>query len=123
LDLKLKELKAAREALRQELVDAARQEDLAKLVADSGEINIRIKQEEKFVTRSEDAAAFAELSFLVRRMGMDDYFVLDANGFMKDVYCKGRLPEQQKQQLEKFVRQKETPRLTVKLYADSEDED
>ena len=123
LDQKEKEFKAEKNVLKDELVDLARELDATKLTALSGEINIRLKQEQKFVTKTDDAGAFADLSFAARQMGADDYFVLDARNFMKEVYLRGRLTEDQKKQLERFVVEKESARVTTKLYRQDEDDE
>ncbi|MDH4156592.1 MAG: PD-(D/E)XK nuclease family protein [candidate division Zixibacteria bacterium] len=123
LDQKEKELKAEKDAVKGELIDLARELDATKLTAPSGEINIRLKREQKFVTKTDDAGAFADLSFAVRQMGADDYFVLDAGSFMKEVYLRGRLTEDQKKRLERFVVEKESARVTTKLYRQDEDDE
>ncbi|MCK4574332.1 MAG: PD-(D/E)XK nuclease family protein [candidate division Zixibacteria bacterium] len=103
------------DGLKADLLDAARQTGLSRLDGETGYVGVKLGRERKFVTKTEDAAKFAELTSEARQMGLDDYFNLDGRAVMKDLFSKGRLPEDQAKRLEPFVVEKETSRVSVKL--------
>ena len=77
---------------------------------------------EKFVTKSGDAAAFAELNHLVRELGLDDYLSVDGTALMKEIYARRRLSEEQLELLSRFVRTVDSARITGKWFDEGEGE-
>ena len=109
------ELKAFRESLKVDIVELARESGFTSMEGQGGKVNISLARKEKLVTKSEDQKAFADLSFLARELGLDDYFVLDGRALMKEIIQKQRLNEEGLEQLRKYVARKEESRVTVKL--------
>ncbi len=113
LDDQLKSLKAEHDALKEDLIQAARDLGLGKFTSAAGDVNVKLGREEKFVGKSKDPAAFADLSHLAHQMELDDCFTLDTTA-LKDIYDKERLPPDQLQELAKFLSVQDTSRVTVK---------
>jgi len=109
------ESKALRESLKVDIVELARESGFTSMEGQGGKVNISLARKEKLVTKSEDKKAFADLSFLARELGLDDYFVLDGRALMKEIIQKQRLNEEGLEKLRKFVARKEESRVTVKL--------
>jgi hypothetical protein len=84
------------------------------LEGEGGSIKVRLGVLEKFVTKSEDETKFADLNATARRLGFDNYFKLDANAFMKEMYQKQCLTPEQMEALKPFVRERKETRVTVK---------
>ncbi len=118
-----KELKAELEALKVDLTEASRQLDISRFESALGKITVRLARKEKFITKSDDAQAFAELTALSRELKLDDYFVLDGNGLMRDVFSKKRLPDELLNLLKKYVVEKEESRVTARLNLESGNDD
>ncbi len=114
----LKALKAEVEALKEELRTAARETAMDKFVGELGEVSVRLKTEEKFITKTADRQAWADLNNVVRQLGLEDYLTVDANALMKEIYLKRRLPEEQHQRLSEFVRTRESGVIRGKLITD-----
>jgi acetone carboxylase gamma subunit len=95
---------------------------LSTLEGATGKINVKIDRKEKFVTKSEDGQAFADLSHLAREWQLDDYFVLDTHALMKELYQKKRLSTKQLETLKRYVLEKEESRVTVKLSQDVQED-
>jgi hypothetical protein len=55
-----------------------------------------------------------------REWQLDDYFVLDSNALMKELYQKKRLSTQQLETLKRFIVEKEESRVSAKLHQDLE---
>lgn len=110
-----KELEAELDALKEDLGRLAEELHVNKLTGDGGEVSLTTKREEKFVTKTDDPAAFADLSALARTLGLDDYFKLDSAILMKDAYLKNRLDPNVMESLSKFIRCKESTTVRVKL--------
>ncbi len=123
LDDQFKSLKAEHDALKEDLVRTARELGIDKLTSPAGDVNVKLGREEKFVGKSKDPEAFAELSHLARQLNLDDCFSLDTST-LKDVYDKERLPSDQLAELAKFLSVQDTSRVTVrkKKKVDSEDD-
>ncbi len=122
--LKIKELEAEKRLLKEDLIELARELDVSKIFAKSGRVDVRIGQEEKLITRTVDQKAHADLNALVGGWeGMDPFFELNGNEFMKKVYLAGRLTDEQRDQLEEYIKRGEravvTPRPSRKRF-DSE---
>lgn len=109
------EFKALRESLKADILELARELGFSSMEGDGGKVSINLARKEKLITKSEDQKAFADLSFLARELGLDDYFVLDGRALMKDIIARQRLPEDRLEQLRKYVVEKEESRVTVKL--------
>jgi len=122
LDIQFREMKAEHQALKEDLVRAAKDLSLDNFSGTRGEVVVKITSKEKFVTKSADPKANGELNFLVRNLGMEEYFKLDENAFMRDIYQKERLAPDMLEMLKIFVVSKESPRITVRLNR-SEDEE
>ncbi len=119
--LKNEEIKAAKAELarlREDIIDAARSHNLSKLVGNTGEVKVSLTHSEKFVTKTDNAGSFAELSHLARQFELDDYFTLDGRALMKDIYRKKHLAQEQLEQLAPFVIEKEDCRITSKTIQD-----
>ena len=119
----LKALKTDVDALKEELKEAARATGLSKLVGDTGEVRVKLGTVEKFATKTDDSAAWAELNALVRRLGLEEYMSVDGTALMKEVYKKRRLSDEQLQQLAQYVVVKPDDRITGKLNAEAESEE
>jgi len=117
------EAKAELQALRTELIQLAKEHELTTLEGETGKVVVRIDRKEKFVGKSENPTAYAELSHLARSWQLDDYFDLNTNTLMKEIYQKKRLEPEQLQQLQRFVIEKEESRVTVKLHQETENND
>ncbi len=102
-------------ALREDIIEASKQTGLTRFDGDLGHLNVKLSRVSKFITKTDDRRAFAELSHLAHQLELDDYFALDGRSLMKEVYSKTRLPEDQLKRLEPFVVEKEDARVTVKL--------
>ena len=118
---KEKEIKAEKEKLRGEIIDLAKELGVSKLNGKTGDVDVRIKNEEKFINKTRDPSGFAELSYLVRQMGMDDYFELNGREFMKSVYKKGQLSEDQIEKLKAFITVEENSRVAARMHHQDED--
>ncbi len=124
VDGRLKQAKAELEALKQDVKQAAQDHDLTVLTGTHGDVRIKQAHEEKFVTRTKDARAFAELTHLARELGLDDFFALDGGALMREIYGKRRLPPEQLERLKQFVWERDAGRVSVKLHrADNRDND
>lgn len=121
LDARYKALAAERDALKVDLAGAARQLDLNKLQAHSGTVSVSRKAIEKFITKSQDSDSFANLSFLVRQLGLDDYLVPDTSALLKDIVRKGRLSEDDEKKLAEFLIAREEIRVTARHKKSDED--
>jgi hypothetical protein len=121
---KAKTAEAELESLRSDIIALSKDHDLSTLEGATGKVTVKIDRREKFVTKSEDAQAYADLSHFVREWQLDGYFVLDSNALMKELYQKRTLNTQQLETLKRFIVEKEESRVTVKLKQDTErDED
>lgn len=121
-DAKIKELQAEQKALRKEIINIVRALDMTILVGKTGEVKVSIVNDEKFVTKTENAALFADLSFAARQMELDEYFSLDARALLKEGIKKGRLNSEQIEKLRKFVVPSESVTLRTKVYKPIADE-
>jgi len=120
---KEKEAKAEKEKLRGELIELAKELGVSKLTGRTGDVDVRIRNEEKFITKSKNPSAFAEFSYLVRQMGMGDYFELNGREFMKSVYKNRRLPEDQMEKLKAYITIEENARVAARMHHQQEEDD
>ena len=118
-----KGLKAELDTLKAELKEAASTHGYDRIAGTKGDVTISLKQVEKFVTKSGNAAAFADLNHVVRELGLDDYLTVDTTALMKEIYSKRRLSDEQLASLARFVTETTTARITGKWSADREDEE
>ena len=114
VDTRLKELKAEHEALKEDIIRAAEELSLDKLCADGGDVSVKRSRSEKFITKSADPSAFAELSHLARTWQLDEHFELNTRTLMKDIYHKQRLEPRQLEQLKAFVVESDDTRVTIR---------
>ncbi len=112
--LQQRELKSELDALKDDLTALSEEMNVTRAEAANGTLNFTIKQEQKFLTKTDSAAEFADLSALVREMGLEEYFKLDGNALMKEAYLKGRFNGAAAKKLEPFIREKRSVRVTVK---------
>jgi RecB family exonuclease len=116
-----KEVENEIEALKGDLIQLAKDTGLSAFEGDGGKVKVALKQGEKFVTKSEDAEAFAELAAIARELGLDEFMTLDANALYKEGVAKERLTEEQMNRLKDFLRIREESRISVsKLNKDEE---
>ena len=118
-----RELKAEMEALKQDLIRFARELDMSKLVGEVGEVLIKINETEKFVTKTADPKAFAELTHLAREIGLEEFFKLDGRALMKEIYKKERLSPELLEAFKKFVINTEDTRVTARFKKDDTDDE
>jgi len=123
LDGEYKMIRAEHGALREDVIRMARELGLEKLVGTEGEVSVRSKQEEKFVSRSADPEAFVRLTQLVRDWRLDECLTLDEKALMKDVYRTERLTSEQLERLREFISTRESSRVSVRRLNTSEDDD
>lgn len=120
---RLRELKAEADALKADLARTATELGVNKLAAPSGEVSVRIERKDKFITKTQDEAGWADFGALVRALELDQYLVPDGRAILKDVYKKGLLPEDQLQKLSEFLIEKEEVTVRAKLRAVEDDEE
>ncbi len=123
LDSELKQIKAQHSALRADLIKIAAELDLAQLSADSGSVSIKRKIAEKFITKTANPEAFADLSSLLRKLNLDDYFEPNLTAIAKEVYSKGVLSEEDETALKQFIVEKEDTRVTIRRSKPDSDDD
>lgn len=107
-------LKAELDALKDDLARLAGELDMTKFETEDGSVSVQSKREEKFITKTDDPEAFTELAALVRDLGMEEYFKLDAPALMRDGYARKRLDPEILEKLKAYVREKESVRITVR---------
>lgn len=116
-----KEAGAELERLKGEILEGAKKLNVTSVNALSGQVKISQAMKQKFLTKTDNPDAFAQLSELARELGWDDYLKLDTNAVMKDLYVK--LPPEIVERLAPFVRVQEETRVTVsKKKAKDDDE-
>ena len=116
-------IKSELDSMKAELVEIAKEGNLSVLEADMGKVSGKVSPKEKFITRTEDDRAFADLNALARQLQLDEYFVVDATSLMKDVYAKKLLPDDQLKRLAEFIVLKEESRVTVQLKYKPDDQE
>lgn len=123
VDTQLKELKAEHDALKEDIKRAAEDLSLDKLRGAGGDVSVKRSRTEKFITKSVDPSAFAELSHLARTWQLDEHFELNARSLMKDVYQKKRLDPEQLEQLKTFVVESDDTRVTIRRKREEDEEE
>jgi len=123
INTKYNEAKAERDALKQDLIQAAKDLGVDKLSGTETDLSVKVRADEKFIGKSADPNKAGDLNHLARQWGFEDYFTLDANQFMKEIYRKGRLTDNQKQQLEDFIQRRETATVRVLKRKSTNDDD
>ena len=113
-DDRAKALKAEHDALKEDIIRVAGELGLDKLVSPAGEVSVRKSHAEKFITKTDDAAAFADLSQLARKWELDDYFKLDGRALMKEMYRKRRFSPEQADQIKPYVIEKDEVRVSIR---------
>lgn len=113
LSHELATMESEKKALQESMIRAVRDLGVERLFGKEGSVKIALKNEEKFITRTKDSELFAELSATARRLGLEDYFELNARALMKEVYRKQTLSSEQLKQLGTFVLSVETSRISV----------
>jgi putative RecB family exonuclease len=120
IDGQKKTLEAELKALREELIQIARDLELSRIVGNRGDVTVSIRPTEKFPTKSRDPLALAELTALVRGWGLDTCLKLDDTA-LKSLYTKGRLTADQLASLEEFITLEEG--VTVRAVPRDSEED
>ncbi|MEA3297122.1 MAG: PD-(D/E)XK nuclease family protein, partial [candidate division Zixibacteria bacterium] len=110
-------------ALKKKVKEIAREHDLTTLSGDTGDVNVKLENTEKFITKSSDSRKFADLTNLARKLKLDDYFTLDAENLMKEIVIKRRLPDEQLEQFRQFIVEGEASRVSVKLRKNVDDDE
>ena len=111
----MKQLEAEIDALKGDLGRLATELGVNRVEGEGGYVTVKHSHEEKFVVKTADPQAFADLSFQARQLGLEEYFKLDGRALMKDVYSKRRLDDESLKKLQPFVIEKETLRVTPRL--------
>lgn len=92
------------EALRAEIIEASKSLQVSVVpVKGGGRVSVAIAQEQKFPTRSDNPDDFAELSFAVRSMELDDCFELNTSVLLKEFVRKEKLSAEQLAKIERFL--------------------
>ena len=123
LDKQLKDIKQEHAALKDDIIQAARDLQLQKLAGTTADITVKLGTEEKLPTKTENPNAVAELSQLVRQWGLDECFTLDNTVFLRDIYKKGRLSDEQLAKLSTYLAEKPANRVTVRRRKQVDDDD
>ena len=111
------------DVLKTEVKEYARENDLSKIVGDRGELSVRIAEDIKFISKSKDSNAFANLSALARKYNLEDYFELDVRALMKDKYKKQQFSPEQMEEFAKYVINQESSTVRVKFKKDNNKEE
>ncbi len=101
------------DALREDLIQLAIDTGLNGFEGDGGKVKVSLKQAEKFVTKTEDAEAFAALAAMARELGLDEFMTVDSNALYKEGVAKERLSEEAMTKLKEYLRIREESRVTV----------
>jgi len=112
-DREEKSWKQEKDALRRDIISAARDLNLSKLSGHKGDLSLSHKRDEKLPSKSKAREQFETLSCLLRDWGFEDYFELNGNEFMKQVYRKGILKPEQLEQLAPFVSEDDSYRFRI----------
>ncbi len=123
---KNKESKALKEdidGLKAQLIEIAKQHDISIFESDFGKVSVSVKNDIKFVTKTDDSKAFAELNYICREAGLDEYFVLDSRALMKEGIKKQRVNQELLDRLQPFIESTEIPRVTVRKKSAKSDDD
>lgn len=118
-----KALKDDIEGLKAQLIEISKQYDMSIFESDFGKVSVSLKNDIKFVTKTDNPKEFAELNFLCREAGLDDYFVLDSRALMKDGVKKQRVKQELLEILQPFIKPTEIPRVTVRKKSEKSDDD
>ena len=122
LDARKKELDGELAALRESVVQMARELRLSKFSAPSGSVGVSLFTEEKFPSKTADPQSFLELSSLVRQWQLDEALTLDIRA-LEDTYKRQRLSPEQQELLRKYIVAKESSRVTVRRARGDKEED
>lgn len=109
----IKDLKNEQTALRDELLEAARELDLSRISGTEADVSVVIRPELKLPTKTTDPSRYADLSYLISQWGLEECFTLDGRILLKEIYARGRLSEERQQKLEEFITTVESSRVTV----------
>lgn len=123
VDKQKKEVEAEHEAVKQDLIQMARELGMDKIQGTGGgSVSVKLTREEKFPTKSNDPEGYASMSSLVRQFHLDTCLTLDVRA-LAEMYHKERLSDDQRTKLSQFVRVVEGSRVTPKHKKSDEDED
>ena len=111
-----------REALKEDIASVAEELGLERLAGSEADIKVRVVDEEKLITKTEDPRKFADLSHLVRQWDVDECFKLDNSFVMKQLLQKGKLSPEQQQKLGEYInsRRSSTVRVVKKSKSESD---
>ena len=116
-------LKEEVEDLKAQLIEITRQHDMTTFESDFGKVSVSLKNDYKFITKTEDAKAVAALNFLCRESGLDEYFILDSRALMKDGIKKLRVDKDLVEKLEEFIVPHETKRVSFRKKSSKDNDD
>jgi len=122
IDKQKKEIEAQHEALKQDLVQIARDLEVNNVHATSGSVSVKLTREEKFPSKTRDSEGYAAVSELVRQFQLDTCLTVDLHA-LTDLYQNERLSADQREQLKKFVQVVESSRVAARHKKRPEDLD
>lgn len=113
LHAQLKKLEAEQEALKGDLVQAAKDLEVAIISGTAGAVSVRIVTEEKLPTKSHDEEAFLALVDLARQHGLDDCFELNTRA-LEALVRKEQLPPDILARFRDYIVKREASRVSAK---------
>ena len=111
------------ESIKSQLYEISKQHNISIFESDFGKVNVSIKNDIKFITKTEDAQGFADLNALCRANGLDDFFVLDRTALMKDVIKKKRIEPSLLEKLQKYIIESEMVRINMRKKSSKDDDE
>ena len=123
---KNKNIKALSEdidAIKTQMVEIAKQHNISIFESEYGKVNVSIKNDIKFVTKTDNPEEFADLNALCRAQGLDEFFVLDRNALMKDLIKKHRAEQSLLDKLQKYIIESESLRFSVRKKSTKDDDE
>lgn len=123
VDSRIKELEAEKGALRDDLVQIAKDLNVSVFPGSVADLSVSVQNIEQFITKTADQEANADLNALARQLGFEDAFTLDENILYKEYYSKQRIPESAREALQRFLIMRERPRITRRKKSNEEPDD
>lgn len=111
------------ETLKAQLIEISKQHDISLFESDFGKVAVSVKNDIKFVTKTDNPKAVSELNFICREAGLEDFFVLDSRALMKDGVKKQRIDAELLDKLQQFIEETEIQRVTVRKKSVKDDDD
>jgi len=120
IDRQKKDIEAEHEALKQDLMQAARELVMDRFEATSGSVSVKLTREEKFPTKTNDPKGYNSIADLVRQFQLDTCLTLDVRA-LTELYLKDRLSSDQREKFSPFVQVVEGARVSAKHKKPSEE--